>query len=994
MRALRVGCSLLSVLAGFAPFARAAEADAVLKLGDSFAGVISSVSDVDHVTFAGIAGERVTLILQRSKSKLTPELELFDGMGVLIAAAAGPTKATLADFVLPATGDYGIYISGGGSVGGYKLTTKAVLAAESLAPPFDFQPGSPDQFVVQVDALAGSTLTCTAKPLAGSPALPGTPTLLGPGGAIDVAPFLTLAGSTLTLKKVPLAAHGAYTLAIPNAGATGELDVKTTVAPPKSKAKLVEPPSEALGLLYGGALNTTSSSKKFPLAGNVVLLDSGAPPKALQWQRSGAGKPTKGGLKIGATGAFKGSVSLAAGDNVIDLLDPLGAVLETIAVTYNPGVKIPGLLEVLPDVVYVGQSKTLTARIALTGVKVGGGVELAATAGGSETVLTTMTDDGNLANGDEIDGDGIYTGTVPFLAATPGPIGLRAVIHLKNGKTARSEIFRLIAAEPLSDADLNEILAEQDSMETLLAQGVATDTLPAKIAAIEAQLALDPDVADFGRSDGEKGLWIVYTTGVAGVVYAPESLEKSGSAPTALAPRARDRRAPDTGPGLPPYSSFLAEPPVDAGSDSGSGLVTFAAAPPKNEVKSNKVFAIAAQFFDWGNNDDIPEMVTKLQNNGCFDVTYKTYNSKGSGSVEDFKGLGSYGVVLISSHGDSFYNGLLTLWKDKFKWNGPFGQVVLHSNMQVTTANKVTYQDDLQAGRLVLWGKNYGILPSFISRYSGKFPNSLIYMSICRGTWNGTMANAFTGAGAGSYLGYSDYVAVSFCKSHGPPLLDTLLLPDKTLADAFTPGQVETDADPAEFILYGAEDLALSSGQLQDGSFESGSIAQAWSPSGDARIIGGLGPYGPSQGSRIGIISTGLGFTVSSGSIAQNFCLPAGTSTLEFDWAFLSEEFLEYCNDIYQDTFTVRISEVGNPGNTAVLFNTFVDDLCDEVSAESVSFDQGDVYGTGWRSKKAEIPASLAGKKVRLSFECSDVGDSIYDTAILIDDIKVKTVNP
>ena len=46
----------------------------------------------------------------------------------------------------------------------------------------------------------------------------------------------------------------------------------------------------------------------------------------------------------------------------------------------------------------------------------------------------------------------------------------------------------------------------------------------------------------------------------------------------------------------------------------------------------------------------------------------------------------------------------------------------------------------------------------------------------------------------------------------------------------------------------------------------------------------------------MGIISTGLGFTTTTGKIFQSFRVENNQSTLTVKWNFLSEEFLEYIN--------------------------------------------------------------------------------------------------
>jgi hypothetical protein len=49
-----------------------------------------------------------------------------------------------------------------------------------------------------------------------------------------------------------------------------------------------------------------------------------------------------------------------------------------------------------------------------------------------------------------------------------------------------------------------------------------------------------------------------------------------------------------------------------------------------------------------------------------------------------------------------------------------------------------------------------------------------------------------------------------------------------------------------------------------------------------------------------------------------------------------------------------------------------------------VRFDKGDVWASGWHRTTADVTA-LAGTSGVLAFAAHDVGDSIFDSAILID---------
>lgn len=755
------------------------------------------------------------------------------------------------------------------------------------------------------------------------------------------------------------------------------------------------------------AADLTLDAGPLMVQGEVIDLDGEGLPDELDWRVQQGGTTRTGSVDIAGDGAFSASLQLEPGDNQVRLfIAGTEAELEFTA-TLNPGYSFAGQLQVSPDVVYLNEPRMLTAAVALLDPETDPAmVELVRVDGSTETVVASLTDDGDLGNGDEIEGDGIFTGQFLLTEAAAGTVDLRVRVQLlTTAAEARSEVFEVLSTEHLSDADLQTILDLHATLEDRLDQAAAAGTLAAEVDAVVAELEATDGVAQAGESDSGRGVYVVYENGIGGVLYAAVGDQRS-------APQRRlDGRGSlrPSGPGRAvehaPYEHFFkphARPVHQPGATElvQDGLTLPAEADEGNKVGSARAIGIGAQFWDWGSTE-ADQAMTILSQQACFETTLVQYASDGSGSVEDFKNLGSYGVIVIATHGDSYYNGILSLWSDQFGWNIPFtGIVVVHSNMAVTPANKVTYEDDLKKGRLVLWHGSYGITPSFVERYSGTLPNSLVWMGICRGAFNGTMAGAFLARGAGAYLSFDEYVSVSWPIQLGVQTMQTLVMDDMTLSDAFTPGQLDpnyTGGNPfgaAEWKLYGADDLSIDLEGIQDGSFESNSIGQAWTVAGDGRIVPSLGAATPTDGAYMGIVSTGLGFTTDSGTISQRFCMPADAGSISLDWNFFSEEFLEYVGSIFQDAFVVTLTEVDDPSNQIEIVNEYVDSLADQVTPVANSFDQGDVYATGWRTTTVAIPESLRGKRVELSFYATDVGDSIYDTAVLIDRVEIAPAAP
>jgi hypothetical protein len=728
-----------------------------------------------------------------------------------------------------------------------------------------------------------------------------------------------------------------------------------------------------------------------------------------------------GNLAVAEDGRWQGQINLLPGLNNIELSFPDSTQSVALSVTHNPGFAFSGYLDLQPDVAYINEPRLLTVRIALHDPRAPDShIELIDI--NRSRVIATLTDDGNLANGDEIESDGIYSTLLTVEAPIAEMVDYQVRVTMPDGQSAFSERAQLLVTERLDNTEVSQIVEQQASFEAQIAAAESGEMITV-LQQIKTELAADPRVAEVGISEGRTGLWVIYKNGIAGAVYAPAPGTKGGQAnnvnlqelPVKLQliedTEATGNLDQSTPPSVTrynlsnrqplPYSRYCRSQPTHENNDVTNNASTATSESTTlssrnvetsndNTVQSSNVLAIAAQYWDWGEFDDIPQMQQILSDDDCYNVTYKRYDAKGAGSIEDFKNLGNYGTILISSHGDSFYAGIESDWVQRFGWNGTTGQVIVDSNMQANDANRLLYEDDLHTGRLVLWGTSLGITPSFISEYSGQLPNSLVYMSICRGTWNASMASAFINNGAGSFLGYDNYVSVAFCQETGPALLNSLLEDDQSLRQAFTPGQLDPYAPGVvEFDLFGADNLSLEAGELQDQSFEQNNLTQAWQVTGDARLIQSLGNYLPTDGNAMAVISTGLGYTTQAGSLSQQICLCNGTTQLSFDWNFLSEELMEYVGSQFQDRFTVSLVDLNNLANTATLLNETIDTVADGAVAVEHGFDQKDVYATGWRTYSGTVPASLSGKSVSLRFTASDIGDSIFDTAVLVDNVTI-----
>ena len=371
-------------------------------------------------------------------------------------------------------------------------------------------------------------------------------------------------------------------------------------------------------------------------------------------------------------------------------------------------------------------------------------------------------------------------------------------------------------------------------------------------------------------------------------------------------------------------------------------------------------------------------------------------------TLDHFKNWEIFGYVHIATHGDNYFRGLRTAWLEVWGpsefLSGGLSLVGVDTGMVFsrTFSDDVQfedYEDELQSKRVAIGpGGTIIVLPSFFKRYLGNLPNSIVVVSSCRSGYNNSLFNVLLSKGAGAVVGFDNYVNTLYAHNTTKEITRTLLT-GATIGEAVQSAVVAYGAEgpskyKARLVSRGKSDRKLGSGQLSNGGFETGSIAP-WEKQGDGRIITKLGRHQPTSGYYMGIISTGLGFTTTTGSITQSVCFAPSQSWLSFDWNFLSEEFLEYCNSSFDDAFHV---EVCRGTNCNRVFEASVNDLCENpnvLTKESIGFDRGDVYGTGWRNQRINVSEYSDGG-AELRFFSTDVGDSVYDTAILLDEINVE----
>lgn len=404
-------------------------------------------------------------------------------------------------------------------------------------------------------------------------------------------------------------------------------------------------------------------------------------------------------------------------------------------------------------------------------------------------------------------------------------------------------------------------------------------------------------------------------------------------------------------------------------------------------------------------------------------------------TVADYRTIGKYNVVCISTHGT--YG----------SWGG-LNQSVICLAEKATSTTDTNYQLELKDNQIVKMYFNsglisYGVVSKFFTSkfVTDSFDSTFVFSECCEalgygkgassGSYDFRIANAFINCGAKAYIGFHNSVLADYSRLLMKEYVDNLIA-GKTSKVSYDNATNKLGANHAAWFLMaegytweyytryilgesydalvdiaypvrrGADSTKLVNPQLKNGGFETYNSSTTkpgtWTALGDVRTVQKLGAISPatSGSTRMALLTTGIGAQQNAkfgngkeGSmINQVIYIPSGASTLEFDYDFVSEEPMEYVGNQFNDSFVVRIST----GDTVRVEKQYASvNTSTWKSVSGVNFTGGDstVYHTGWQHVSINLNTMLT-KTINLQFIVYDVGDSYYDSACLIDNVKIK----
>lgn len=607
----------------------------------------------------------------------------------------------------------------------------------------------------------------------------------------------------------------------------------------------------------------------------------------------------------------------------------------------------------------------------------------------AETEIGLLQDNGDLANGDEIANDNVYSGKFILFESSSGEITYKAKGIISSTSNGYSSPMTFNVYSELSGQDVSTLYKTQANAKTQLINylGGNVGNIESATTQLVSWLQTQPGVAGVERN-GNTGVLIKYTSGISGGILF--SIADASGVVTTLG-------GSEISDSIRRNRSTITPDKQTTGTNDiyGNNYISNSDNPPldPNIIGNRNVLIYEPYLAIYPGYNVGSKVSARLSQSKCKDYTIKSYINQAA-DISVLSTITNYGLVFITSHGltgKRIFTGEkadtnLQIYKTKYRAMIKADKLSIWKNLII--ANNATVRDSSDV---------YVATDKFFSGLSGTFQNSVIVNNSCESAMNPDLANAFIGKGAKTYFGYSKVVHVGFVQTISDSIAKRLAVDGKTTGNTFF-AATDPESPFAVFTkVVGSDDLSFSA-TLLNKDYELGTI-DGWTKSGDGRVISRLGSVNPAQGSFMGIISTGLGYTTSSGSISQCFTVQNNQSSIKLKWNFLSEEFLEFIHSQYQDYFKIILKK--QDGSEVTLLSKTIDGIAAQFGADTnqigqlikvspeIVFDEGGVYMTGWQETTFDI-TPYRGQVVTVVFIAGDVGDSIYDTAILLDDIIIQ----
>ncbi len=171
-----------------------------------------------------------------------------------------------------------------------------------------------------------------------------------------------------------------------------------------------------------------------------------------------------------------------------------------------------------------------------------------------------------------------------------------------------------------------------------------------------------------------------------------------------------------------------------------------------------------------------------------------------------------------------------------------------------------------------------------------------------------------------------------------------------------------------------------------NGDFELG--LEGWQHEGTCSPKTQLGPILPKSGKKMAFCSTGPAGNQVAATLSKELNFVADSYfTIKFWYNFVSEEYPEFVGSIFNDSVTIKL--IAPDGSETILAQESINSSSFS-PVSGIHFEGGDdtVGQTGWKPVNRTISVTSGSGSYRIVIE--DAGDDIFDTAILLDNFRLK----
>lgn len=578
----------------------------------------------------------------------------------------------------------------------------------------------------------------------------------------------------------------------------------------------------------------------------------------------------------------------------------------------------------------------------------------------SNEVLATMYDDGDFENhGDDLENDGTFSCKINVDNSTETEF-----LFIAKDVNVTSNNFSINVYEDISDEDIDMMLAVDYAIQNLFD---STDYLDASLdVKISKALSLLNQLSNVGTSEYPVSLinatsisfssdynlyTFKYACGIDG--YLKINMNENDYENTEIL-------SDDTVEVILDTNKLETSPYI------GNAHIVY----DFNDFSDNKNNAFSLASYQVFQN--------KWNDVGLNTSIYYNQNINELNIISEYKNLKGYDFIVLAAHGGD--------------WGG---KIILSTNEQPTSEKLKLYYKDIRGDRIIRNGDHFVVTYKFFEYYydDNDLDGSVVYLHSCdqfgtNGEANYLMADAFLSAGSETVIGFNNSVSATYDHKIMGSFVDNMLA-GKTAGDSLSIAKTEnTGAGNATAMIAGNINKKWINSEIKNGDFELDSdIPKYWDYSGDVKILDSLGKFN-NNGNQFLFMSTGIGYNnnIQNSQVSQIIYVPTGMTKLILSYNVLSEEPMEWVGDEYNDEFTANIYSgttctnlLRESTNTSTWYRTNI-----------TNFYGGDntMYETKWKTVSIDI-SQYAGTAIKLEFNMNNIGDNSYDSAVLIDNVKI-----